>query len=150
MTDYGHTDAPRLPDRDSDIGGSLADHVRQFSATDPQMIATRDHLAALADRIPEVTPSAPGQDGAFERPAAPVPSPEQPAVASGSPTDEVIWDVIPPGVDRVLTREDAEAVYNGGLWTLTYPDQTRRQLGHGHFVSTQGPFRPVPSVPTAE
>lgn len=131
MTD--HTDAPRLPDRDAaNIGGSLADHVRRYAATDPETATVRDHLAELADRIPAVPPT-----------SSPSPVAQTPA-AEPVGDGEISWDVIPPGVDRVLTSEGAEAVYNGGLWTLTFPDQTRRQLGHGHFVSTQGPFRPLP------
>lgn len=127
MSERSHPDAPRLPDRDPvNIGGSLADHVRRYAAEDPQIAATRDHLAGLAEVIETKAPR--------ERPATPEP-------------DEDVWEKIPPGVDRVLTSEGAEAVYNGGLWTLTFPDQTRRQLGHGHFVATQGPFRPAPPVP---
>lgn len=148
MADHDRSDAPRLPARDSaSIGGSLADHVRAYAATDPQIITARDHLAELAERVPS-SPAAPPTDA--EDPfghlagAEPVPGRHAVPITPAPESSEEVWATIPPGVDRVLTKDDAVAVYNGGLWTLTFPDSTRRQLGHGHFVHTQGPFRPAP------
>jgi hypothetical protein len=109
----------------TDIAGSLADHVRQYATGDPEVASTRDHLAALAERA--------GQES--------TPSPQPAAEAS-----EEVWQTPPTGMHRVLAKGDGVAEYNGGLWTVTYPDSSTQQFGHGYFVATQGPFRPAPPV----
>lgn len=116
-----HRDNPSLPDRNRDIAGSLADHVRQFPAATPAETDVRDRLALIAEQgVPEASsvPETPAEPG------------------------EEVWETLPPNVNEVLTREGVRATYNGGLWTLD--DGKRTQVNHGHFALHYGPFRPVP------
>jgi hypothetical protein len=135
----------RLPERESDIGGSLAAHVRQYATDDPALAARRDHLAELAeqhDRLAEqheaVRPPA-GPDGPFGQQ---VPA-EPPAAVS---EDEEIWEELPQGAVHVLTKDGDEARNRGGLWTVFYKDgRPPQQFGHAFFAASHKPFRPVPS-----
>jgi hypothetical protein len=63
------------------------------------------------------------------------------------PAPDDTFDLIPPGVDRVLTKGGLLAQYtSGGMWTVTMPGGRRVQRGHGEFVHNEGPFRVPPEL----
>lgn len=119
---FDQKDAPGIPDRPSDIAGSLADHVLRYTTDDPSVAATRDHLAAMAENARL----------SGEQPVPSVP-------------DEEVWEELPPGVQRVLTKDGDMAEHSGGLWTVQRSDGSSQQFGHTYFALSLGPFRPVPS-----
>jgi hypothetical protein len=143
MTEY---DAPLLPDRDRQIGGSLADHVRQYATDDPQEIATRDRLAELADGVAPAAQQPPaGPDGPFATTTTvPVPpAADSPAEVHAAPQDELVWqtwDDVPDGTEQIRVNDGRSFQHAGGLWTEIGGKQ---QFPHGYLVHNLGPFGPV-------
>ena len=132
MTDHTQGDAPSLPNRSrEDFAGSLADHVRHFTTDDPMEASVRDTVAKVAEDVARGAVR-PGDEAAEIIP--------EPSPAAGAPEDEV-WETLPPGTTRCLSKDGHLCTVAGGLWT---DHETGTQYGHGFFVNSMGPFRAAP------
>lgn len=128
------TNDPSVPSN-PDIGGSLAEHVRRYQTDDPAEAALRDQLAGAAQGFVE-----------HELPGSlAVPAPA--GASSPAPSEETVWETwndVPEDTERIGCKGGGAGEYNGGLWTVRYPDGRKQQFGHGFFVHSQAPFRPAP------